>query len=283
MPKIDFTGKPGEYTYTQSEYGKGGKGVVQVGATSSRNPSAQRSVGGEDRQPADHGGHLIAHSLGGRNDITNLDAQNANVNQIGQRHVEQDVARLAKDPNKSVYLDVQNYNSPGVDRPEATMITVGVLDKTTGQVDVAHYSFQNASYEEQAQWDQIANENTEIDPRQDIGMTPEERALANEYADLVYDDIELGAGRTFFLDPSAEPIMDGQNNTMDDGVSLGSSSCAGMESVDDGLSLGAGSASYGSESYDDGMSLGSSSMDNSDHGYSADHGADYSSDQDMDI
>ena len=35
----------------------------------------------EARQQADHGGHLIAHCLGGRNDASNLDAQNANVNQ----------------------------------------------------------------------------------------------------------------------------------------------------------------------------------------------------------
>lgn len=261
MPKIDFTGKPGEYTYTQSEYGKEAYGVVQNGATSARNPSAQRAAGDEDREPNDHGGHLIPHSQGGRNDETNLDAQNANVNQIGQRSIERDVSRLAADPNKSVYIDVQNYNSPGSNRPDCTMITAGVLDKTTGTVDVAHYSLQNASYEEQDQWNQIAAQDAIIDPRQDIGMTPEERALANEYAEIGIDDDKLGTGYTVFFDSAAEPITDSKEVAIDDGVSLGVGENSVSHDFDDGVSLGMSDEAATGIS-DDGVGLGSD-QDNS--------------------
>lgn len=261
MSNIDFTRKPGEYTYTQTDLGKRGYGIPQNGATSARNNNAQRTVGGVDRQPGDHGGHLIPHSLGGRNDETNLDAQSANVNQIGQRSIERQVSRLAADPNKTVYYDVQNYNRPGVDRPDNTMSTVGVLDKTTGVVDVAHFSLQNASYAEQAQWDQQALQDTVIDPRQDIGLTPEERALANEYAEETWSISDLGSGYTVFFDPSAEPITGISGVSFDDGASLGARDNTVSQDFDDGVSLGTSGGAV-QELADDGVSLG---MDQGNH------------------
>lgn len=205
MAKIDFTLTPGDYTYTQDEYGKSASGVIKVGTASQRDTYLQRTVGGGDRQPGDHGGHLIAHSLGGRNDETNLDPQNANVNQMGQRSIERDITRLASDPNKTVFVDVQNFCSNGSQRPDVTMMTVGVQDKTTGNISVDYYSFQNASYEEQAQWDAMVMEDMEYDPRQEIGMTPEERALADEYADAEWD-IRPGEGHTTFFDETSTPV-----------------------------------------------------------------------------
>ena len=262
MSRIDFTGKPGEYTYTQTEYGKHAYGVVQNGATSPRNNSAQRNAGGTDREPGDHGGHLIPHSPGGRNDETNLDAQNANVNQIGQRSIERDVSRLADDPNKTVYLDVQNYNRSGVDRPDCTMITVGVQDNTTGRVDVAHYSLQNASYEEQDQWNELTIQDSTIDPTQDAGMTPQERALANEYAEEDYFDGSLGSGYTVFFDESEAPVSGTREAAIDDGVSLGAGENSVGQDFDDGVSLGAMENDTSQEIDDGGLSL-DSSQDNS--------------------
>lgn len=80
MINIDFNSKPGSYTYEETEHGKIAYGVVQNGTQTPRNPNAQRTAGHEDRLPNDQGGHLIPHSQGGRNDETNLVAQNANVN-----------------------------------------------------------------------------------------------------------------------------------------------------------------------------------------------------------
>ena len=225
MAKIDFNMRPGEYVYEQDELGKHNYGVLKSGATSERDPVAQRNAGGLDREAGDHGGHLIPHRYGGRNDATNLDAQHANVNQRGQAHVEREVASLVNDPNKTVFWDAQNYTGGTGQRPTATMITVAVQDSTTGQVDVVHHSFQNASYEEQAQWEEMANQDVEIDPRQDIGMTAEERALANEYADMPYESETLGTGYavSFDEDPgvSTDSVDDGVDDGMDDGMDDG--------------------------------------------------------------
>lgn len=79
--RVNFNGTPGEYTYAQGQFGKSAEGIVSVGSQSERNASVQQSAGGNDREAGDHGGHLIAHSLGGKNDETNIDAQAANVNQ----------------------------------------------------------------------------------------------------------------------------------------------------------------------------------------------------------
>ena len=226
MSKIDFNMTPGEYVYEQGPQGKHAYGVVKNGATSERDLQAQRNAGGLDRQPGDHGGHLVPHSMGGRNDETNLDAQNGNVNQRGQRSVEREASRLADDPNKTVFWDAQNYTGNTSERPSATMITVAVQDKTTEQVDVTHHSFQNASYEEQAQWDQLANEYAERDPRQDIGMTAEERELADQYAEFLSEMDALGSGYTVSFD--------------EDGVSAensGGITDDGTDGVDDGMSM----------------------------------------------
>ena len=97
---INFSGKPGEYSYAENENGKSAGGVVKVGAQSARDPAAQRAAGGAERMAHDHGGHLIPHSLGGENTSRNLDAQDANVNQRGVRSVERDVTNLAKNEDE---------------------------------------------------------------------------------------------------------------------------------------------------------------------------------------
>lgn len=215
---INFDGTPGDYTYSEDANGKSAEGIVAVGAQSDRNPGAQRAAGGEDRQAGDHGGHLIAHSLGGKNEPCNLDAQAANVNQIDQRGVERDLANLASNPDNTVYVGVHNFNSNGSQRPDATMMTGGVRDNTTGNVDIQHSSFQNASHEEQESWNETVAQNTEIDARQDAGMTAEERDLANELCgaeDAV--DMSLGNATVTSFDASVFDAGDQDNTSMDSG------------------------------------------------------------------
>lgn len=241
MAHYDFTMTPGEYVYGETATGKYAYGVVRYGATSERNSSAQRAAGGAARLEDDHGGHLIAYCLGGRNDATNLDAQNKNVNQRGQRYIENQVAELAKDPNKTVFMSVENYSSNG-QRPDAAMITVAVQDNTTGQIDVEHYSLQNASYEEQAQWDALANENSEVDPRQDEGMTKEERELANQLAEQELPEEKLGEGYTVFFgeeSPNTGESLETEGvseegESVEEGESAGEESEEGMDGgIDD--------------------------------------------------
>ena len=57
---MDYSGTPGEYTYSQNANGKNASGIIANGSTSERDLGAQRSAGGSDRQTGDQGGHLIA-------------------------------------------------------------------------------------------------------------------------------------------------------------------------------------------------------------------------------
>jgi len=69
--EVNFNGTPGEYTYSQGQYGKSAKGIVSTAARSERNTSAQQNAGQNDREAGDHGSYLIAYSLGGKN-VANL-------------------------------------------------------------------------------------------------------------------------------------------------------------------------------------------------------------------
>ena len=192
---MNYSGTPGEYIYTQTVNGKSASGIISNGSTSERNLGAQRSVGGVDRQAGDQGGHLIADRFGGRNDSTNLDAQAANVNQKDQANVERNVANLAADPQNTVFMSVFNFNSVG-ERPDATMINVGVQDNNTGTIDEQYISFQNASHDEQQLWNDVANQADQtISPSQNAGMTGEQRDIANDLCGAEDNvDGSLGSG-----------------------------------------------------------------------------------------
>ena len=224
----DFSTKPGEYTYMETANGKSAWGVIKVGAQSERNPAAQRAAGGYERQSHDHGGHLIPHSAGGENTERNLDAQDANVNQRGVRSVERNVTTLAKDDNNTVFYGVENYHEKGRIRPDATMVTAAVRDNTTGNMDVKHESFQNASYQDQATWQAEAEKDGEVDDRQNEGMSSEDRAFADEvtdqYENMDIDD-SLGSGwlythfsssETSEVSTTEEDAINGENSKVAD-------------------------------------------------------------------
>jgi hypothetical protein len=247
---MDYSGTPGVYTYTQTHNGKSALGVAANGATSERDLEAQKNAGGADRQPGDHGSHLIANRFGGRNDPTNLDAQAANVNQKDQANVERNVSNLVADQNNTVALSVANFNSVG-ERPDATMINVGVRDNTTGQIDEQHISFQNASHDLQESWNNTADQaDLSIDPSQNAGMTIEQREAANELcgAENVVDD-RLGSGWSYtdfdasFLDAEtteSEVVETSMGNEMSvgeesEGASEEGTEVGGGSRDDDGL------------------------------------------------
>lgn len=192
---MDYSVTPGDYKYAQNQNGKSASGIIEIGSTSDRDLGAQKSVGGADRQAGDHGGHLIADRFGGRNDLSNLDAQAANVNQKDQANLERNVAELATDPNNTVSISVANFNSVG-ERPDATMINVGVHNNTSGEIDEQHVSFQNANHDLQQSWNDAANKADQtIDPSQNAGMTGEQRDIANELCGTENDvDDRLGSG-----------------------------------------------------------------------------------------
>ena len=218
---VNFETKPGEYTYEETEYGKRAYGVVQNGAQSERDPQAQRAAGHDERLPHDQGGHLIPHSQGGRNDETNLVAQDANVNQIDVRGIERTNSELAENPNNTVYYEVNAYTQPGSERPDAFMITSAVKNEQTGQVDIQHTSITNASHQEQEEWNSLCEEYGWVDPRQDIGMSAEDRELANEYADKEVS-YSLGEGVSYSSqhDSASNDNSQEQSSSYDEGLSM---------------------------------------------------------------
>lgn len=247
---MDYSGTPGEYTYSQNANGKSASGIIANGSTSERDLGAQRSVGGADRQAGDQGSHLIADRFGGRNDLTNLDPLAANVNQKDMANVERNVANLAADQNNTVSMSVANFNSVG-ERPDATMINVGVQDNTTGAVDEQHISFQNASHDLQQSWNDTANQADQtIDPSQNAGMTDEQRDIANDLcgAESAVDD-RLGSGwehtdfDTSFLDAGSTEseaagsgeVASGESEGSSEGVGEDNSGAGGGGGDDDGL------------------------------------------------
>ena len=233
---MNYSGTPGEYTYSQNANGKSASGIIANGSTSERDLGAPRSVGGADRQAGDQGSHLIADRFGGRNDLTNLDPLAANVNQKDMANVERNVANLAADQNNTVSMSVANFNSVG-ERPDATMINVGVQDNTTGAIDEQHISFQNASHDLQQSWNDTANQADQtIDPSQNAGMTDEQRDIANDLcgAESAVDD-RLGSGwehtdfDTSFLDAGATESEAAGGTEVSSGESEGASEGAGED------------------------------------------------------
>lgn len=227
---MDYSGMPGEYIYSQTRNGKGVSGVVTNGSTSGRNLEAQRNAGGVDRQAGDHGGHLMANRFGGRNDPSNLDAQAANVNQKDQANVERNVSNLVANTDNTVSMNITNFNSVG-ERPDATMINVGVQNNSTGKTDEQHISFQNASHDLQESWNNTAAQaDSAIDPSQNAGMTGEQREAANDLcgAEDAVDD-RLGSGWSYtdfdvsFLDADTTESETAEN-------SMGNEMSAGEES-----------------------------------------------------
>lgn len=251
---MNYDGIPGDYTYSQNHNGKAVGGVVKNGPTSNRDPAAQRSAGGTDRQPGDQGGHLLGHRFGGRNDSSNLDAQAANVNQKDQANVERNVSNLAANPNNTLSMNVTNFNSVG-ERPDATMINVGVKNNATGKIDEQHVSFQNASHDRQESWnDSAAIVDPTIDPSQNAGMTEEQRGAANGLcgAENIVDD-RLGSGWTYTDFDSS--FLDAGSNGTETATEMGDEVSAVNESEDSMESDSQeGAGIDGGTSDDDGLS-----------------------------
>lgn len=254
--RLDYSTEPGVYTYTENEHGKSAYGVVKNGAQSERDRNAQRTAGGADRRANDQGGHLIAHSMGGRNDSTNLDAQNGNVNQIDQKHIEDQVRTLAEDPNNTVAVHVDNYKSVS-EVPDATMYNAGVMNNETGKTDEVHLSFQNMSHAEQQEMNDLVDSlDLPADPSQYAGLSNEEIALSHEYADAAdHVDMSLGQGEVFHFDTNdkGDEIMNDNTAEYDDSFNV-------AEIEDDGLS-DTSSVSEDSGLSDDGGESGGLGMD----------------------
>lgn len=144
----------GDYTYEANEYGKHVYGSLELGP-GVRNAYAQRTVGGEDREWDDDGGHLVGSRFNGSGELENLEAQNRDLNRSAYKRLENEWAEALE--GGKVYLDVQTYHSNGSQRPD-TWMGYSIREHEDGTRDWDAFSFCNASTAEQAEWERIIEE-----------------------------------------------------------------------------------------------------------------------------
>ena len=138
------------------------------------------------------------------------------MNQIDQRSAERNAANLAQDTSNTVYMGVTNFTRSGSERPDATIMTIGVQNNVSGTVDIETMSFTNASHKDQAAWNQTTIENEGVDSRQDVGMTAGQRSIANELSgaeDFVDDRVGSGWQVTHFDNSEYMGVVSTVENT----------------------------------------------------------------------
>ncbi|WP_106640438.1 DNA/RNA non-specific endonuclease [Allosphingosinicella vermicomposti] len=102
-------------------------GDISIKADQGRSRTAQRSAGGIDRRPGDHGGHYIARRFNGPTDAVNHFAQDAKFNRGDYRRLEEQWAR-AKRIGKSVRVKIVPVFHKGSQRPSGLNIWFWIDD-----------------------------------------------------------------------------------------------------------------------------------------------------------
>ncbi len=146
--------KETDYIYTETDYGKHASGQLDL-EKGKRSAYAQRTVGGEDRQEYDDGGHLIGSRFAGSGSYENLDAQSRDLNRGEYKKMENEWAKSLENGER-VYVDVNTYKSNGSDRPDSFM-GYSIAEDGSGTRSIDAFSFQNESVETQEEWEEIVS------------------------------------------------------------------------------------------------------------------------------
>lgn len=149
-PELFAAHDAGDYTYTQTEWGKAALGILELCDDPERDAIAQREAGGDERRLDDDGGHLIGARFGGSPGSENLDAQNRQVNRGEFKAVENRWARSLEDGDQ-VFVDVETFKAENSDRPAAFM-GYSITEHSDGSRDCETFLFPNESRAEQASW-----------------------------------------------------------------------------------------------------------------------------------
>lgn len=104
----------------------------------SRDLTAQRMVGGDDRKLTDNGGHLIARELGGDSGLGNLVAMDERINKSDYKRMESDVKNLLSE-GKEVSVSIKSTYAGDSRRPDMITATVRTEDGKT----LDKYKFDN--------------------------------------------------------------------------------------------------------------------------------------------
>lgn len=170
--------RAGDYTYTETDYGKQAAGQLEL-EKGERNAYAQRTVGGDDRQEFDDGGHLIGNRFCGDGGYENLDAQSRELNRGEYKKMENEWADSLSSGEK-VYVDVNTYKSNDSDRPDAYM-GYSITEDGEGNRTLDTFSFQNESNETQEGWEKIVSETDMPDNYSNaMDYTDEQKKLIDE-------------------------------------------------------------------------------------------------------
>ena len=188
-PNLFKDNEAGDISYGETEDGKVAYGSLKYDDDPERNQYAQRTAGGDERRPDDHGGHLIAASECGSKDKENLVAMNDDLN-IG-RYKDQEMKEIdALKDGVKVYKYVETYGSGGTERPD-TIMGYTITETPDGKRDVEYFYTPNESSETLDEWDRIASTVPDETPE---GMTDAEYHGMSEaeYAEMqkILDEVD---------------------------------------------------------------------------------------------
>lgn len=196
MPDDMFERPSGEYTYTETQYGKTAEGVLTI-EKGTRNAYDQRTVGSIHRGRNDDGAHLIATRYKGSGRKENLSPVHKDINRGSYKKMENALAKLLSNTNNKVHMKASTHRRTGINRPDAIMVT-NTLKRSNGSTDREHLSFQNLSNQEMDAIQEKLNVlDVLIDPRQHENLTPEQIALTSKYAEKTSAEIPLGTADRF--------------------------------------------------------------------------------------
>ncbi|MGN0976223.1 MAG: DNA/RNA non-specific endonuclease, partial [Gemmiger sp.] len=188
------------YRYTTDSFGRitSAEGELRLpDAETPRDPLAQRRAGYEDREPADDGGHLIGTRFGGSPGADNLIAQNRVFNRADYKIMENEWACQLEQGNR-VQVRLEPQYDVGGDRPTHLTGSYTVITPD-GAARTEEFSFTNIDMRALEKSVDALLEDDPVDDRQELGMTPEQRALANEMSDWA-DGLSPRERRELFAD-----------------------------------------------------------------------------------
>lgn len=235
-PHLFDENEPGNYTYTETAYGKTASGQLHTATSPDRDALAQRTAGGEDRRTAgneygvDDGGHLIGARFGGATGQENLTPQDRNLNRGDYKRAENEWAdRLEK--GDKVYVHMESYTGDGSERPTnymgyAIFEHTDEHGKTTREIE--YYSFNNESRAEQESWDKAQTQAELEDP----SMVENQRA-ENTTMPYIWDEDKQDVVENPYYVPETEQAQEQeQANPYGTGNDLGTGDTVPEESQD---------------------------------------------------
>ena len=124
------------YYYQTDEFGRieSCAGDLRL-ESGTRNSAAQRTVGGEDREDYDDGGHLIAARFGGSGELDNLVPMSQDINRRGGEWYDLeeswgDELEKGNEVNVQIYVEYEDNENK---RPSGFDVMYTVKDKETGE------------------------------------------------------------------------------------------------------------------------------------------------------